>query len=53
MVFLDGGNILSQHGGSKVIDVVDNLIALKKIPVMLLVFLDPGRIDASAKVTAL
>ena len=49
MILLDGGNFLSQNGGSKVLDVVDNLIYLKKIPMMLLVFLDPGTIDESAK----
>ena len=49
MVFLDGGNFLSRQGGSKVLDVVDNLIYLKRIPMMLLVFVDPGKIDPGAQ----
>jgi len=47
-VVLDGGTLLLQQGGSSILDVVDNLIYLKKIPMMLLVFLDPGRIGATA-----
>jgi len=53
MVFFDGGNLLARQGGSRVLDVIDNLIYLKKIPMMLAVFLDPGRIDESAKSPAL
>jgi enterochelin esterase family protein len=49
MIFLDGGNLLAQQGGSRVLDVIDNLIYLRKIPMMLVVFLDPGKIDQDEK----
>ena len=52
-VFLDGGNFLARQGGSRILDTIDNLIYLKRIPMMLLVFLDPGKIDESAKGPAL
>ncbi len=53
MVFLDGGNFLARQGGSRILDAIDNLIYLKKIPMMLLVFLDPGKIAESARGPAL
>jgi len=49
MVFLDGENFLARQGGSKILDVIDNLVYLKKIPFMLVVFLNPGRIDGTAE----
>jgi enterochelin esterase family protein len=49
MVFLDGGEFLARQGGSRILDVIDNLIYLKKIPMMLVVFLDPGKVDGAAK----
>ena len=52
-IFLDGGNFLARQGGRTILDAVDNLVYLKKVPMMLLVFLDPGKIDESAKGPAL
>ena len=48
-LFLDGGNVLGEKSGSRILDAIDNLIYVKKIPMMLLVFLDPGKIHESAK----
>jgi len=53
MVFLDGGDFLARQGGSRILDVIDNLIYLKKLPMMLVVFLDPGRVDETAKSPAI
>jgi enterochelin esterase-like enzyme len=47
MLFQDGGNVLSRDGGSKILDVIDNLIYQKKIPLMICVFVNPGTIDGS------
>lgn len=52
-IFLDGGNFLARQTESRIFDTIDNLIYLGKIPKMLLVFLDPGKIDESAKAPAL
>jgi enterochelin esterase-like enzyme len=47
MVFQDGGIALARDSGSKILNVVDNLIALKKIPFMICVFVNPGAMDGS------
>jgi enterochelin esterase family protein len=47
MVFLDGGDYLSRQGNNNTLNVIDNLIAQKKIPVMICVFIDPGDISGS------
>jgi enterochelin esterase family protein len=48
MVFQDGGNVLARDAGSKILNVVDNLIYLKQIPFMICIFVNPGRIEGSA-----
>ncbi len=47
MVFQDGGFYTDRNGNNRVLDVFDNLIAQKKIPVMICVFLNPGDISDS------
>jgi enterochelin esterase-like enzyme len=47
MVFQDGGGYTSRDGNNPVLNVVDNLIAAKKIPVMICVFINPGDISDS------
>jgi enterochelin esterase family protein len=47
MVFQDGGITLARDSGSKILNVVDNLIALKKIPFMICIFVNPGTMDGS------
>jgi enterochelin esterase-like enzyme len=47
MVFQDGGWYIDRRGSIPVLDAIDNLIAQKKIPVMICVFIDPGDISAS------
>jgi enterochelin esterase family protein len=47
MVFQDGGDYLSRQGNNNTLNVIDNLIAQKKIPVMICVFIDPGDITGS------
>ena len=42
MVFQDGGAYIDRTGNNPVLNVVDNLIAQKKIPVMICVFINPG-----------
>jgi enterochelin esterase-like enzyme len=44
MVFNDGGWYTDRNGNNPVLNVVDNLIAQKKIPVMICVFINPGDI---------
>jgi enterochelin esterase family protein len=44
MVWQDGQNLIKRDGGSRTLTVVDNLIAQKKIPVMIQVFIEPGTI---------
>jgi enterochelin esterase family protein len=44
MVFQDGGAYIDRTGNNPVLNVVDNLIAQKKIPVMICVFINPGDI---------
>jgi enterochelin esterase-like enzyme len=47
MVFQDGEWYLDRHGNIAVLNVIDNLIAQKKIPVMICVFINPGDISLS------
>ncbi|HEX4484709.1 MAG TPA: alpha/beta hydrolase-fold protein [Terriglobales bacterium] len=47
MVFQDGEGYSHRDGNNPVLNVVDNLIAAKKIPVMILVFINPGDISDS------
>jgi enterochelin esterase family protein len=44
MVWQDGQNLIERDGSSRTLTVVDNLIAQKKIPVMIQVFIEPGAI---------
>ncbi len=47
MVFQDGGSYTDRDGNNPVLNVMDNLIALKKIPVMISVFINPGDVTDS------
>jgi enterochelin esterase-like enzyme len=47
MVFQDGGGYTDRGGNNPTLNVVDNLIAQKKIPVMIAVFINPGDITDS------
>jgi len=47
MVFQDGSGYAKRDGDHPALNVLDNLIAQKKIPVMIAVFTDPGDISAS------
>lgn len=47
MVFQDGGWYIDRDGNIPVLSAIDNLIAQKKIPVMICVFIDPGDISDS------
>jgi enterochelin esterase family protein len=47
MVFQDGEWYLDRDGKNPALDVIDNLIAQKKIPVMIAVFINPGDIESS------
>jgi enterochelin esterase-like enzyme len=47
MVFQDGEWYLDRNGSNLALNVIDNLIAQKKIPVMIAVFINPGDISAS------
>jgi enterochelin esterase family protein len=47
MVFQDGGAYTDRNGGTLALNVIDNLIAQKKIPVMICVFINPGDISES------
>lgn len=44
MVFQDGGGYIYRDGNNPTLNVIDNLIAQKKIPVMICVFINPGDI---------
>jgi enterochelin esterase family protein len=44
MVFQDGGGYIDRNGNNPALNVIDNLIAQKKIPVMICVFINPGDI---------
>ena len=47
MVFQDGGGYTTRDGNNPTLNVLDNLIAQKKIPVMIAVFINPGDIADS------
>src|ERR1700690_1096447 len=47
MVFQDGGGYIHRDGNNPALNVIDNLIAQKKIPVMICVFINPGDISDS------
>ena len=47
MVFQDGDGYLNRNGIHPALNVIDNLIAMKKIPVMICVFVNPGDISAA------
>ncbi len=47
MVFNDGQWYTDREGGNKALNVIDNLIAQKKIPVMIAVFISPGDVSGS------
>src|SRR5271166_1556202 len=47
MVFQDGGGYIDRNGNNPTLNVIDNLIAQKKIPVMICVFISPGDISDS------
>ncbi len=47
MVFQDGGGYIDRNGNIPVLDAIDNLVAQKKIPVMICVFINPGDIEGS------
>src|SRR5579859_5128842 len=44
MVWQDGQNLIQRDGASRTLNVIDNLIAQKKVPVMIQVFIEPGTI---------
>jgi enterochelin esterase family protein len=48
MVFQDGGGYIDRNGNNPTLNVIDNLIAQKKIPVLIAVFINPGDISESA-----
>ena len=45
MVFQDGEGYIDRTGNNPALNVIDNLIAQKKIPVMICVFINPGDIS--------
>lgn len=47
MVFQDGGGYIDRDGNKPALNVLDNLMAQKKIPVMIAVFINPGDITDS------
>ena len=47
MVFQDGQGYIDRSGDNPTLNVIDNLIALKKIPVMICIFIRPGDISGS------
>ena len=47
MVFQDGGWYTDRDGNNPVLNVIDNLIAQKKIPVLICIFINPGDITDS------
>ena len=47
MVFQDGHGYIDRNGNNPALNVIDNLIAEKKIPVMICVFINPGDIARS------
>ena len=47
MIFQDGGWYTDRDGNNPALNVIDNLIAQKKIPVMICIFINPGDISDS------
>jgi enterochelin esterase family protein len=47
MVFQDGGGYIHRDGNNPALNVIDNLMAAKRIPVMICVFINPGDISES------
>lgn len=47
MVFQDGSGYTERDGNRPILNVIDNLIAQKKIPIMICVFINPGDIGES------
>lgn len=47
MIFNDGGGYTDRDGNNPVLNVVDNLIAQKRIPVLICIFINPGDIADS------
>src|SRR5260221_9778948 len=47
MVFQDGGWYTDRSGNNTALNVIDNLMAQKKIPVMICIFINPGDIADS------
>jgi enterochelin esterase-like enzyme len=47
MVFQDGSGYINRDGVNPTLNVIDNLIAQKKIPVLICVFINPGDISGS------
>jgi enterochelin esterase-like enzyme len=47
MVFQDGGGYINRDGNNPILNVIDNLIAQNKIPVMICIFINPGDISDS------
>jgi enterochelin esterase family protein len=47
MVFQDGGGYTNRDSNNPTLNVIDNLLAQKKIPVMICVFINPGDISDS------
>jgi enterochelin esterase family protein len=47
MIFQDGGGYLERSGNKPILNMIDNLIAQKKIPTMICVFINPGDISGS------
>jgi enterochelin esterase-like enzyme len=47
MVFQDGQGYLDRDGRNPALNVIDNLIAERRIPVMICVFINPGDIEGS------
>ena len=48
MVFQDGGGYINRDSNNPALNAIDNLIAQKKIPLMICVFINPGDIAGSA-----
>ena len=47
MIFNDGGGYINRDGNNPALNVIDNLIAQGKIPVMICIFINPGDIADS------
>jgi enterochelin esterase-like enzyme len=47
MVFQDGAGYIHRDGNNPALNVIDNLIAQKKIPVMICVFINPGDVTGA------